>query len=154
LVVGEYTISYFNPAQHSEPRSIAINASILQCYERVDDRGDRYLLGDHTGMMYILVLITQPAPALSSGLQVKDLKFEFLGTTSIPEAIVYLDNNHVYVGSHLGDSQLVLLHTEPDEEGEYIEVAETFVNIAPIADFDIVDLEGQGQVRILDGPKA
>jgi DNA damage-binding protein 1 len=99
-------------------------------------------------MLHILVLITQPSPH-SQAVQVKDLKFECLGTTSIPEAIVYLDNNHVYVGSHLGDSQLVLLHTEPDAEGEFIEVAETFVNIAPISDFDVVDLEGQGQVRLL-----
>ncbi|KAG0048736.1 DNA damage-binding protein 1a [Gryganskiella cystojenkinii] len=149
LVIGEYSISYFNPAHPTEPRSIAINSSILQCHERVDDRGDRYLLGDHTGMLHILVLITQPASSPSQAVRVTDLKFECLGTTSIPEAIVYLDNNHVYVGSHLGDSQLVLLHTDADENGEFIEVAETFVNIAPITDFDVVDLEGQGQGQIV-----
>jgi hypothetical protein len=104
-------------------------------------------------MLYILVLILEDSSGSSSAqssrsLQVVDLKFESLGTTSIPEAIVYLDNDHVFIGSHLGDSQLVLLHTEPDQHGEYLEVMETFTNIAPITDFEVVDLEGQGQVGL------
>ncbi|KAF9999405.1 DNA damage-binding protein 1a, partial [Modicella reniformis] len=150
----EYTISYFNIALPTDPRSISINATIIQCYNRVDDQGIRYLLGDHRGMLYILVLILEDSPGSSStqsnrSLQVVDLKFESLGTTSIPEAIVYLDNDHVFVGSHLGDSQLVLLHTEPDQNGEYLEVMETFTNIAPVTDFEVVDLEGQGQGQIV-----
>ncbi|KAF9365058.1 DNA damage-binding protein 1a [Mortierella sp. NVP85] len=154
LVVGEYTISYFNPTQPSTSRSITINATIIQCYNRVDDQGIRYLLGDHRGMLYILVLILEDSSGSSSAqssrsLHVVDLKFESLGTTSIPEAIVYLDNDHVFIGSHLGDSQLVLLHTEPDQHGEYLEVMETFTNIAPITDFEVVDLEGQGQGQIV-----
>ncbi|KAG0202400.1 DNA damage-binding protein 1a [Mortierella sp. GBA30] len=151
LVVGEYSISYFNPAQPSTPRSITINAAIMQCYNRVDD-GLRYLIGDHKGMLHILVLILNDASGSSStrrSSQVVDLKFESLGTISIPEALVYLDNDHVFVGSHLGDSQLVLLHTEPDQQGEYVEVMETFTNIAPVTDFDVVDLEGQGQGQIV-----
>ncbi|CAO3569563.1 unnamed protein product [Mortierella alpina] len=151
LVVGEYSISYFNPAQPSTPRSITINATIMQCYNRVDD-GVRYLLGDHKGMLHILVLILNDDTGSSSSRrssQVVDLKFESLGTISIPEALVYLDNDHVFVGSHLGDSQLVLLHTEPDEQGEYVEVMETFTNIAPVTDFEVVDLEGQGQGQIV-----
>ncbi|KAG0365622.1 DNA damage-binding protein 1a [Gamsiella multidivaricata] len=154
LVVGEYSISYFNPAQLAAPHSITINATIMQCHNRVDDQGIRYLLGDHKGMLYILVLILNNSSGSSSShssrpFQVVDLKFECLGTTSIPEAIVYLDNDHVFVGSHLGDSQLVLLHTEADQNGEYLEIMETFTNIAPVADFDVVDLEGQGQGQIV-----
>ncbi|KAI8360101.1 DNA damage-binding protein 1-like protein [Mortierella sp. GBAus27b] len=154
LALGEYAISYFNPSLPIPPRSITIEATILQCYNRVDDQGIRYLLGDHRGMLYILVLILENSAGSSSAqsnrpLQVVDLKFEKLGTTSIPEAIVYLDNDHVFIGSHLGDSQLVLLHTEPDQNGEYLEIMETFTNIAPISDFEVVDLEGQGQGQIV-----
>ncbi|KAF8930905.1 DNA damage-binding protein 1a [Dissophora ornata] len=154
LVIGEYSISYFNPTQPSTARSITINATIIQCHNRVDDQGVRYLLGDHRGMLYILVLILNNSPGSSSShpnrqFQVVDLKLECLGTTSIPEAIVYLDNDHVFVGSHFGDSQLVLLHTEADQNGEYLEVMETFTNIAPVTDFDVVDLEGQGQGQIV-----
>ncbi|KAF9175846.1 DNA damage-binding protein 1a, partial [Mortierella sp. AD010] len=154
LVIGEYSISYFNPALPSPPRSITINATIMQCYNRVDDQGIRYLLGDHKGMLYILVLILNNTSGTSTSqsnrpFQVVDLKFEPLGTTSIPTAIVYLDNDHAFVGSHLGDSQLVLLHTEPDQNGEYLEVMETFTNIAPVTDFEVVDLEGQGQGQVV-----
>src|SRR5690554_4783134 len=127
----------------------------MQCYNRVDDQGSRYLLGDYKGKLYILVLklADLQAPSTSSQasrpLQVADLRLECLGTTSIPEAIVYLDNDHVFVGSHFGDSQLVLLHTDADQHGEYLEVMETFTNVAPLTDFEVVDLEGQGQVNSL-----
>ncbi|KAI1295060.1 DNA damage-binding protein 1a [Mortierella claussenii] len=155
IVVGEYSISYFNPSQPTSPRSITINATIMQCYNRVDDQGNRYLLGDLKGQLYILVLILDSSSGPSSSsqparpFQVVDLKLEALGTTSIPEAIVYLDNDHAFVGSHLGDSQLVLLHTEADQNGEYLEIMETFTNIAPVSDFEVVDLEGQGQGQIV-----
>ncbi|KAF9583420.1 DNA damage-binding protein 1a [Lunasporangiospora selenospora] len=153
LVVGEYSISYFNPAQRSAPRSITFPATIMRCYDRVDDDGTRYLLGDHTGMLYVLVLILDGAPSSSTqpsqSVQVVDLKLECLGAISIPEAIVYLDKRYVFVGSHQGDSQLIQLHTEPDQQGEYLEVLESFTNIAPITDFEVVDLEGQGQGQIV-----
>lgn len=118
---------------------------------RVDDQGHRYLLGDYEGNMYVLILdVNDPSAASSSSsagrILVTDMKFERLGSTSISEAIVYLDNHHVFVGSHLGDSQLVLLHTEPDAAGEFLEVMETFTNVGPVIDFEVVDLEGQGQV--------
>ena len=128
-----------------------MNATIIQCHNHID-QGTRYLLGDHKGMLYILVLeLNTPAGTSSSSsnrsIQVVALKLESLGPISIPEALVYLDNDHVFVGSHLGDSQLVQLHENPDEQGEYVEVMETFINIAPVTDFEVVDLEGQGQVK-------
>ncbi|KAF9437707.1 DNA damage-binding protein 1a [Entomortierella beljakovae] len=153
LVVGEYSISYFNPTQLT-PRSITFNATVMQCYNRIDDQGIRYLLGDHNGVLYILVLILNnpsgPSTSQPSHMEhVVDLKLEPLGTTSIPTSIVYLDNDHAFVGSHLGDSQLVLLHTEADQNGEYLEVMETFTNIAPVTSFEVVDLEGQGQGQVV-----
>lgn len=146
MVVGEYSISYFNPAQ-TTAISITMNATIMQCYNHID-QGTRYLLGDHKGMLYILVLEINNNAGSSSNrfIPVSGLKLESLGTISIPEALVYLDNDHAFVGSHLGDSQLVQLHENPDEQGEYVEIMETFTNIAPVLDFEVVDLEGQGQV--------
>ncbi|KAG0339195.1 DNA damage-binding protein 1a [Podila humilis] len=154
LVIGEYSVSYFNPVQRSAPLSITIDATVMNSIARVDDQGHRYLLGDFEGNMYVLVLVGNYAPSSSSSSagrlsQVTDIKFERLGTTSISEAIVYLDNDHVFVGSHLGDSQLVMLHTEPDVNGEFLEVMETFTNVGPVVDFEVVDLEGQGQGLIV-----
>ncbi|KAF9925024.1 DNA damage-binding protein 1a [Linnemannia zychae] len=152
LVIGEYSISYFNPAQMTAI-SITMNATIIQCYNHID-QGTRYLLGDHKGMLYILVLEISNNAGSSSfsssrSIPVAGLKLECLGTISIPEALVYLDNDHAFVGSHLGDSQLIQLHENPDEQGEYVEIMETFTNIAPVTDFEVVDLEGQGQGQIV-----
>ncbi|KAF9300102.1 DNA damage-binding protein 1a [Mortierella antarctica] len=154
IVTGEYSISYFNPILRSSPLSITIEETIMNSIARVDDQGHRYLLGDHEGGMYVLILDVNDSSAASSSssagrILVTDMKFERLGSTSISEAIVYLDNHHVFVGSHLGDSQLVLLHTEPDTAGEFLEVMETFTNVGPVLDFEVVDLEGQGQGLIV-----
>ena len=74
---------------------------------------------------------------------------DILGETSIPECITYLDNGVVYIGSRLGDSQLVKLETESDETGSYVRVMETFINLAPITDMVVVDLERQGQGQLV-----
>jgi DNA damage-binding protein 1 len=66
----------------------------------VDEDGSRYLLGDHVGNLYLLVL-------QHDGEHVAALKVEPLGRTSAPSTLTYLDNGVVYVGSSFGDSQLV-----------------------------------------------
>ena len=38
--------------------------------------------------------------------------------------MTYLDNGYVYIGSRLGDSQLVRLNVEPDENGKFLEFDE------------------------------
>ncbi|XP_014678579.1 PREDICTED: DNA damage-binding protein 1-like [Priapulus caudatus] len=69
--------------------------------------------------------------------------------TTIAECLTYLDNGVVYVGSRLGDSQLVRLNVEANARRSYVDVMETFTNLGPILDMCVVDLErqGQGQVR-------
>lgn len=67
----------------------------------------------------------------------------------------YLDNGVVFIGAKYGDSQLVRLSPDRVEGPEgapptFLKVIETFVNLGPIVDFAVVDLErqGQGQVRL------
>ncbi|NWS48863.1 DDB1 protein, partial [Probosciger aterrimus] len=71
--------------------------------------------------------------------------------TSIAECLTYLDNGVVFVGSRLGDSQLVKLNVDSNEQGSYVVAMETFTNLGPIVDMCVVDLErqGQGQVMLL-----
>ncbi len=52
------------------------------------------------------------------------------------------------MGSMFGDSQLIKLNPEKDENGSYIEVVDTYTNLGPIVDFAVVDLERQGQVFV------
>ena len=71
------------------------------------------------------------------------------GEISIPECLTYLDNGVVYVGSRLGDSQLVKLNEEPDENGSHVTILESFLNLGPIVDMVVVDLERQGQGQLV-----
>ncbi|KAG7242631.1 hypothetical protein INR49_020004 [Caranx melampygus] len=79
----------------------------------------------------------------------KDLHVELLGETSIAECLTYLDNGVVFVGSRLGDSQLVKLNVDSNDQGSYVAVMETFTNLGPIVDMCVVDLERQGQGQLV-----
>src|SRR5690606_25447860 len=112
-------------------------------YGKVDHNGSRYLLGDMSGRIFLLLL--EHTERSDNRAVVKNLKLEHLGEVTIPECLAYLDNGVVYVGSRLGDSQLIKLNTEPDENGSYIDTLDTFTNLGPIVDMVVVDLEKQGQ---------
>ena len=73
----------------------------------------------------------------------------FAGEISIPECITYLDNGVLFIGSRLGDSQLIKLNVKQDEGGSYVSMMETFTNLAPIVDMVVVDLERQGQGQLV-----
>lgn len=55
----------------------------------------------------------------------------------------------LFVGSAYGDSQLVQLNTERNDEGDYVNILDEMPNLGPITDFAVVDLEKQGQVRAI-----
>jgi DNA damage-binding protein 1 len=73
--------------------------SITKAYGRVDADGSRYLLSDHNGMLYLLVITHDKERVLG-------LKVEALGETSAASSLSYLDNGVVYIGSSYGDSQV------------------------------------------------
>jgi len=54
----------------------------------VDEDGSRWLLGDHVGRLWLLVLG-------AAGGRVNALRLEALGTTSPPSTLSYLDNGVV-----------------------------------------------------------
>jgi len=80
---------------------------------------------------------------------VKDLKLELLGETAIADSMTYLDNGYVYVGSRMGDSQLIRLNSDADSDGSYVTVVDSFTNLGPIVDMAVVDLERQDQGQLV-----
>jgi hypothetical protein len=46
-------------------------------------------------------------------------------------------------------TQLIKLNLQPDAKGSYVEVLERYVNLGPIVDFCVVDLERQGQGQVV-----
>ena len=72
-------------------RSAILMRTVLrrpQAYGKVDEDGSRWLLGDHVGRMWLLVL------SVSSG-RVGGLRLEALGSTSPASTLSYLDNGVV-----------------------------------------------------------
>lgn len=55
----------------------------------------------------------------------------------------------LFIGSRLGDSQLVKLNSKQDDSGAYVVPMETFTNLGPIMDICVVDLERQGQGQMI-----
>ncbi|KAI3988674.1 hypothetical protein MKX01_027038 [Papaver californicum] len=139
IIIGEETIVYCSAVVF---KAIPTRPSITRAYGRVDADGSRYLLSDHAGLLHLLVITHEKE-------RVTGLKIELLGETSIASTISYLDNAIVYVGSSFGDSQLVKLNLHPDAKGSYVEVVERYVNLGPIVDFCVVDLERQGQGQVV-----
>lgn len=141
IIVGESTISYF-PTGTGKVQSVAMQKTQILTYSVVDKDGSRYLLGDHRGTMYVLVL-------QKVGGIVTSILLDIVGVTSISETLSYLDNGVVFVGSVYGDSQLVKLGTISDENGSSIEVIDTYMNIGPVLDMCVVASERQGQCHVV-----
>ncbi|KAF9588985.1 hypothetical protein IFM89_017664 [Coptis chinensis] len=139
IIIGEETIVYCSATAF---KAIPTRPSITRAYGRVDADGSRYLLSDHAGLLHLLVITHEKE-------RVTGLKIELLGETSIASTISYLDNAFVFVGSNYGDSQLIKLNLQPDAKGSYVEVLERYVNLGPIVDFCVVDLERQGQGQVV-----
>uniref|UniRef100_A0A1D1YWE8 DNA damage-binding protein 1 n=2 Tax=Anthurium amnicola TaxID=1678845 RepID=A0A1D1YWE8_9ARAE len=139
IIIGEETIVYCSATAF---KAIPTKPSITRAYGRVDADGSRYLLSDNSGILRLLVIIHEKE-------RVTGLRIEHLGETSVASTISYLDNAVVYVGSSYGDSQLIKLNMQPDAKGSYVEVLERYVNLGPIVDFCVVDLERQGQGQVV-----
>lgn len=140
VIVGAESIVYHNGSYYQAIAPPKMQNSTIVSHCRIDSDGSRFLLGDMAGHLYMLLLIKEEK---SDGVVIKDLKLELLGETTIAECITYLDNGYVYLGSRLGDSQLIRLNVEADENKSYVTVVETFTNLGPIVDMVVVDLERQ-----------
>ncbi|CAH0552007.1 unnamed protein product [Brassicogethes aeneus] len=147
IIIGQETILYYDGITSVVVAPPVIKQSTIICYAKVDPGGLRYLLGDMAGHLFMLFLETEPRGEGSE--VVKDIKVEMLGEIVTPECITYLDNGVLFIGSRIGDSQLIKLNTKADEFGSYVTVMESFTNLAPILDMCVVDLERQGQGQLV-----
>ncbi|XGW30811.1 hypothetical protein V3C99_009628 [Haemonchus contortus] len=150
IVVGQETILYNsedNVYLTISPNTM--NRSVFTSFAPVDANGQRFLLADDHGILYMLVLdvdTKSPSPG------VKDLKIESLGETTIAECLVYLDNGVLFVGSRFGDSQLVRLTSQPNPEtNSFVQILQTFTNLAPIRDIAVMECDGQNQIITCSG---
>ena len=91
VLVGEQTLTYLN-GDKGETKTIPMSPTVIRAWGKIDDNGSRYLLGDHFGRLYVLVLE-------HDGSKVLGLKLDLLGETSCAQCISYLDSCVIFVGS-------------------------------------------------------
>lgn len=143
VVIGQSTITYLSGS--GKIQSLAIQYNTICAYGAIDSDGSRYLLGDATGALFVLVLHRD-----NSGATVSALTLDILGNTSIASSLCYLDNGIVFVGSTLGDSQLIkLLETQDESSGSHVDVLQAYPNIGPILDMCVVEGERSGQSYVV-----
>ena len=151
LILAETSITYLNDVSGETLTEPLKEASLFVAWTQVD--AQRWLLADDYGKLYFLMLL------VGDSNEVMGWKLDLVGRTSRASVLVYLDNGHVFVGSHQGDSQVIRLLEKN------IEVVQTLPNIAPVLDFTIMDMgnragESQtndfssGQARIVTGSGA
>lgn len=86
----------------------------------------RYLISDDKGKLFFFGFKSN-----------KEFIFQYLGETSIPSSITYIDNNYVFIGSSHGNSQIIklLIQQKNDRKNPQIEVIEELNSLAPVYDF-------------------
>lgn len=149
LIIALESIIYINGENekvHSLSRQTAIN-----CYTKI--AYNSYLLGDISGKLFIVNLEANEIRLDDKKLEVKNIKIDdVLNEISRPECLTYIDNSFVYVGSKLGDSQLIKLTKDFDDSKimRFTQtLCETHTNLGPILDMCLVDLEKQGQGQLV-----
>lgn len=151
IVLSEVSISYWERSEKQHIRKPLKDATIFVTWEQIDYQ--RYILADEYGKLYLLML------EMDGQDRVTGWKIDVIGTTSKASVLVYLGEGRVFIGSHQGDSQVILIKPQA------IEITQTIPNIAPILDFTIMDMgnrsgEGQanefssGQARLVTGSGA
>ena len=84
-----------------------LQESVISCVGQVDGS---HLLGDESKGRLLMLFVDSDEgveSAAGSGSGFTGMKLEVLGECSTPHCLAYLDNGVVFIGSRLGDSQLV-----------------------------------------------
>lgn len=139
LVVGMNTITYLGTAGNLQ--TVEIAPSLPTTYGAIDSNGTRYLLGNVKGNLMVVALV------VDTNFKVVSITTDILGNTTIAETINYLDNGVAYIGSSLGDSQLIKLLAQPAESNGHVEILDAYLNIGPILDMCVVDNEKNGSQK-------
>lgn len=122
-----------------------VDFQTITCYDLLGN--NKFILGDDQGVMWIL------------SIQSNKLKCDrIIGENRvIGTSLSSINEYTVYVGSHFGNSMLLSIDNNNLNEMKDINhtssnaqlqsnILESFINLAPIVDFCIVDIEKQGQV--------
>ncbi|KAK9466458.1 CPSF A subunit region-domain-containing protein [Lipomyces arxii] len=148
FLLGEQLLTYFpsRDASSLSPIKIPFKGPINFCAAaRIDDNGERFLLGDEFGLIYMLQVELFEDP--NGQMAVNNWKITPIGETSIPTTLTYLDAGFFFVTSHFSPSSLFYL----DPEEPHVQSVQVIPNLAPITDFQIIPRESATDVIACSG---
>jgi DNA damage-binding protein 1 len=153
LVLADECIQYYRHQPQGTPLSLGVtmNRTRLTSCTPIDGDGFRFLIGDNHGRLLVLLLLCHDRQDNRSG--VRELKLEALGATCISSCLAYLDAGLVFVGSKVGDSQLVRLSAKRVGNA-FVESLQAFASVAPLVDLCVTGLDSSGQRAIVAGAGA
>jgi len=154
VVVGEAKFTYLDDESKAVIEYSLPTPSIFVAWVAYDDL--RYLVGDMYGKIHVLTILTQDAEVI--GMDLKPL-----GQASKATVMVSIGDGVFFIGSHEGNSQVVKIDLDDIEWS--LKVLQTMDNVAPVLDFEVMDLgnrDGEtqsneystGQARLVTGSGA
>ncbi|KAK7203264.1 CPSF A subunit region-domain-containing protein [Myxozyma melibiosi] len=152
FLLGEQILTYFYPPELSKlPLKIPFEGPINFCaWTAIDDSGERLLLGDEFGKIYMLQVELAPLDdeSIAEEMQyVKGWNLVPIGETSIPTTLTYIDAGFFFVTSHFSPSTLFYL----SEEEPHVRSVQTLPNLAPITDFQLLKRDNAMDVVACSG---
>lgn len=148
LVLGGSSVSHYDDNGHRA--SVQCGGPLVVAAVSSDLGGSKWLLGGVDGSLWLVHLRVSDVashPHGSSALAV--ITVEHLGLSSPPSALVFLDKHHVFVGSAVGDAQLLRMSSARQPDGNSFTVEAKWLNLGPIVDFCVADVDNQGQNQIV-----
>ncbi|RKF55110.1 DNA damage-binding protein 1a [Golovinomyces cichoracearum] len=138
IVVSESSMTYLDDESNAVVKFSLDEPSIFVAWEQMD--GLNYILADAYARLFLLTILVD-------GPEVVGMKVRHLGKTTKASQIVLLKEELVFIASHEGDSQLIKISL--DQEQDAITIIQTIPNIAPILDFTVMDIGGlEGESKL------
>lgn len=137
VVVGLTSLTYVSGT--GTIQAVEVQPAQITAFCQLDST--RFLLCDHRGQLSVLCLVYENGKVVS-------ISSDLVGASSIAECMSYLSHGLVFVGSCLGDSQLIKLHAG-HHEGGHVEVLDVYKNTGPIVDMVLVENDPGGQRQLV-----
>ncbi len=136
IVVGETTLTYYDDERKSSEIFAMRESNLFVTWTAIDEL--RYLLADEFGGLHMMTILKDGNDV------VINIYVQEMGRTSTPTTMVALEKGMVFIGSHVGDSQVIKLQLGQHGSRSSFTVIQTMNNIAPIMDFHIMNLRSNG----------
>ena len=151
LVVGEESVVLYG-ADGKRLSHVLLTPCTVTSWGRIDSR--RYLLSNLHGDLFMVVIQSASASgsvasAQSGARAALHLHLQLLGQTTIATCIAYLSSGFTFLGSTLGDHQLVQLHTQQQDDGGFLSLVDSFPNLGSVVDMAVMEMDRQGQGQLV-----